>query len=215
MIYAHQLFQSVPHDWPFAKFFSLTQPVHEWIPVIAQALHSFFNACPLDQRIHSTIPQRLVVQGDVYIGERVLLPQAGTLIGPLYIGDECELRPNIYLRGNVIVGKQCVLGHACELKNTLLLDHAQVSHRNYVGDSILGTGAHLGAGCVLSNLRFDGQEVWMHAPDGQKFPTGLKKLGGIMGDYAEAGCNSVLCPGACLFPHAKVFPCESFRGTRV
>lgn len=214
MIRAEQLFQTLPENWPFQAFFSCSQPVYTWLPMIAQALQAFFKNCPLAERIHSPIPPQLSIHGDVYIGHNVSLPDFGTIEGPAYIGDHCVLRPSVYIRGNVITANDCVLGNSCEFKNALLLEHVQAPHFNYVGDSLLGNGVNLGAGCILSNLRFDKQPVCLQDPSGEKIPTGLKKLGGILGDYAEAGCNAVLQPGSCLFPHAKVFPCEAFRGTR-
>lgn len=214
MIYASQLFFEIDEQWFFKEDFKLESPVYEWLPGIAAALKRFFSERIGKKRIFSTIPQQLYINGDVYIGENVQLPPFGYIEGPAYISDDCVLRPGVYIRGNVIAGRGCVLGNSCEFKNALLLDHVQVPHFNYVGDSILGARSHLGAGCILSNLRFDRQPVSMRDVNGVKFSTGLKKLGGILGDYAEAGCNAVLQPGACLFPHAKVFPCESFGGTR-
>lgn len=214
MVYASQLFKYVPCPGVFGDVFQLSQPVYAWIEKIHCALELFFKQCSPSKRIHSPIPEHLYLKGDVFIGENVQLPPFGTIEGPAYIGDFCELRPSVYIRGNVITGEHCVLGNSCEFKNAILLDYVQVPHFNYVGDSLLGDHAHLGAGCILSNLRFDRQPVQMRDINNEKFPTHLKKLGGILGDYAEAGCNAVLQPGACLFPHTKVFPCESFNGTK-
>ena len=214
-IRASQLFQGLPEHWAFKEVFSLEQPMHTWIPLIAEALRRFFAECEPSQRIHSELPPHLSVTGDVYIGRNVSLPPFGTIEGPAYIDDACILRPSVYVRGNVIVGRGCVLGNSCEFKNSLLLEHVQVPHFNYVGDSILGNGAHLGAGCILSNLRLDQQCVCMRTPTGEKIQTGLRKLGAVLGDGAQAGCNSVLQPGSCLFPNAVVYPCESFKGTRL
>ena len=214
-IRASQLFQNLPEHWAFKKIFSLEQSVHTWIPLIAEALRQFFEKCEPSQRIHSKLPPHLSITGDVYIGRNVSLPSFGTIEGPAYIDDDCILRPSVYIRGNVIVGRECVLGNSCEFKNSLLLDHVQVPHFNYVGDSILGNGAHLGAGCILSNLRLDQKLVCMQMPTGALIQTGLRKLGAVFGNGAQAGCNSVLQPGSCLFPNAVVYPCESFKGTRL
>ena len=215
MIFAKQLFRKLPDGWIFGKYFSLEFPVFEWVRNISAALIDFFEKTPKNSRIFSELPQQLYIKGDVYIGKNVSLPPYGYIEGPAYIGDNCILRPSVYIRGNVIAWRDCVMGNSCEFKNALLLDHVQVPHFNYVGDSLLGSHAHLGAGCILSNLRFDRQSVRMRDIDGQRFETGLKKLGGLLGDNAEAGCNSVLQPGACLFPNTNVFPCESFTGTRI
>ena len=114
-------------------------------------------------------------------------------------------------RGNVIVGEGCVLGNSCEYKNCLLLDGVQTPHFNYVGDSILGNGAHLGAGVICSNLRLDQGEVTVKLPSGT-VGTGLQKFGAILGDKAEVGCNAVLNPGTLLGPRALVMPCTAFGG---
>ena len=215
MIFAEQLFRELPEGWIFGEYLSLELPIFEWVRNISIALNDFFKKTSKDARIFSEVPAQLYLKGDVYIGKNVSLPPYGYIEGPAYIGDNCVLRPSVYIRGNVIAWSDCVLGNSCEFKNALLLDHVQVPHFNYVGDSILGSHAHLGAGCILSNLRFDRQSVRMKDIDGKRFETGLKKLGGLLGDYAEAGCNAVLQPGACLFPNTKVFPCEAFGGTRV
>lgn len=215
MIYAAQLFKEIKDDWMFNNFFDLKQPVYEWLSNIQLALKAFFKKTSFENRIHSFVPKNFTIEGDVFIGENVKLPAFGTLQGPAYVGNGCELRPSVYIRGNVIVGENCVLGNSCEFKNALLLDHVQVPHFNYVGDSILGSWAHLGAGAILSNLRFDRQPICMRDDTNKAFPTGLKKLGAILGDYAEVGCNAVLQPGSCLFPKTKVFPCETFKGTRL
>ncbi len=215
MIHAFQLFNEIKNDWMFNDFFDLKQPVYEWLPNIQLALKAFFEKTPLEKRIYSPIPQNFIINGNIFIGENVQLPAFGTIQGPVYIGNNCELRPGVYIRSNVIIGENCVLGNSCEFKNALLLNHVQVPHFNYVGDSILGTGAHLGAGAILSNLRFDRQPISMRDINNNPFPTGLKKFGAILGDYAEVGCNAVLQPGSCLFPKTKVFPCEAFKGTRL
>ena len=214
-IHASQLFQGLPKHWAFKEAFSFEQPIHTWLPLIAEALRRFFAECEPSQRIRSKLPPHLSVTGDVYIGRNVSLPPFGTIEGPAYIDDACILRPSVYVRGNVIVGRGCVLGNSCEFKNSLLLEHVQAPHFNYVGDSILGNGAHLGAGCILSNFRLDQKPVCMQTPTGELIPTGLRKLGAVLGDGAQTGCNSVLQPGSCLFPNAVVYPCESFKGTRL
>ena len=107
----------------------------------------------------------------------------------------------------------CVLGNSCEFKNSLLLDNVQVPHFSYVGDSILGNGAHLGAGVICSNLRIDKGNVPVILPDGTKHCSGLRKLGALVGDHVEVGCNVVLNPGSMLHKHSLVMPGVSFNGT--
>ncbi len=182
----------------------------EWIAAIRPALEG------LDWKRyrHSSereIPPGIHAEGPVYVHESVDLPHTGTLIGPAFIGEGCELRPGFYIRGNVIATRACVLGNSCEFKNSLLLDGAEVPHFSYVGDSLLGNGAHLGAGSILSNLRFDGREVAAWTREG-KVPTGLRKLGAILGDGAEIGSNAVLQPGTVLGRRSVVMTGMVFNG---
>jgi NDP-sugar pyrophosphorylase family protein len=115
------------------------------------------------------------------------------------------------IRGNVIVGAKSVLGNACEYKNCLLMDRVETPHYNYVGDSILGSHSHLGAGAICSNLRLDRQPVTVRGPD-VTWDTGLRKFGAILGEQAEVGCNAVLNPGAVLGKRALVMPAMAFGG---
>jgi NDP-sugar pyrophosphorylase family protein len=145
------------------------------------------------------------VEGPVYVHPTAQLPHTATLIGPIWIGPGTKLLPGCYLRGNVIVGANCTVGHNAEIKNSLLMDGVQVPHRPYIGDSILGNGAHLGAGVVISNLRLDQKAISVRLPSGL-VDTGLRKFGAILGDKAEVGCNAVLNPGTVLGPRALVTP---------
>jgi NDP-sugar pyrophosphorylase family protein len=153
----------------------------------------------------------LHVEGALWIHPTVKLPPYATLIGPAYIGAGTEIRPGAFVRGNVIVGERCVLGNACEYKNALLMDHVATPHYNYVGDSVLGNEAHLGAGAICSNFRLDHREVSVRVGE-EVYPTGLRKFGAIMGDGAEVGCNAVLNPGTLLGPRALVAPAIAFGG---
>lgn len=122
-----------------------------------------------------------------------------------------NVRHNAFLRGNVIIGEKAVVGNSCELKNALLFDEVQVPHFNYVGDSILGYKAHMGAGAVTSNVKSDKSLVKVHAEDGD-VTTGFKKFGAILGDCVEVGCNSVLNPGTVIGKNSVVYPLSSVRG---
>lgn len=119
------------------------------------------------------------------------------MTGPMIICAGANVRHNAFLRGNVIIGEKAVVGNSCELKNALLFDEVQVPHFNYVGDSILGYKAHMGAGAVTSNVKSDKSLVKVHAEDGD-VTTGFKKFGAILGDCVEVGCNSVLNPGTVI-----------------
>ncbi|MBQ8159585.1 MAG: UDP-N-acetylglucosamine pyrophosphorylase [Clostridia bacterium] len=128
------------------------------------------------------------------------------------IGKDTEVRHGAFVRGNALVGDNCVVGNSVELKNVILMNHVQVPHYNYVGDSILGTYAHMGAGSITSNVKSDKTPVMIHAGV-EKMETGLKKTGAFLGDHVEVGCNSVLNPGTVIGRQARVYPLSSVRGT--
>jgi bifunctional N-acetylglucosamine-1-phosphate-uridyltransferase/glucosamine-1-phosphate-acetyltransferase GlmU-like protein len=196
-----------PESLPFGDVFSPDLAPWEWLPRIRECLADFtFPEQDLE------IPVGLHIKGPVYFGQEVQLPAYGSITGPAYIGAGCTLRPGVYIRGNVIAGARCVLGNSCEFKNALLLDEVQVPHFSYVGDSILGNQAHLGAGATCSNLRLDQADVRVQLPDGSRTDTGLRKLGAILGDQAEVGCNAVLNPGSIVARKALITPGVSFRG---
>ncbi|MBR7137299.1 MAG: UDP-N-acetylglucosamine pyrophosphorylase, partial [Clostridia bacterium] len=127
------------------------------------------------------------------------------------IGPETEVRHGAYIRGSALVGAGCVVGNSCELKNCILFDEAKVPHYNYVGDSILGFGAHLGAGAVTSNVKSDKTNVAVRWADGA-VATGLRKFGALVGDGVEVGCNCVLCPGSVIGRGSIVYPLTRVRG---
>ena len=205
MIRADTLF-SLPPDFPFAPHFPGELPPWEWLKAISRALAT------VRRRLPAEVPAGVQVSGEVHLEEGVELPGNATLIGPAWIGAGTQIRPGAYIRGNVIVGRGAVLGNACEFKNCLLLDGAQVPHFSYVGDSILGVKAHLGAGVICSNLRLDQQTVSIRMPGGVLADTGLRKVGAFVGDGAEAGCNSVLNPGTVLGRRALVMPTVAVSG---
>lgn len=147
----------------------------------------------------------------VFIGEGTVVEDGAMIKGPAIIGCNCQIRHNAYLRENVIVGDHCVVGNSCELKNALLFNHCQVPHFNYVGDSILGYKAHLGAGVILSNYKSFGGNVTVEL-NGQPFDTGLRKFGALLGDGAEVGCNAVLNPGSIIGRGALIYPGVNWRG---
>jgi NDP-sugar pyrophosphorylase family protein len=148
---------------------------------------------------------------DVSIGEGTVVEDGVMIKGPAIIGRNCQIRHNAYLRENVIVGDNCVVGNSCELKNALLFNHCQVPHFNYVGDSILGHKAHIGAGVVLSNFKAFKGNITVEI-DGKPFDTGLRKFGALLGDGCDIGCNAVLNPGSIIGRNAVVYPCTNWRG---
>lgn len=207
MLKAADLFD-FPQSLPFAEVFQADLSPWEWVPLIRKALASAELS-----GYSGDVPAGFEIKGAVFIHPSVKLPAFGSIQGPAYIGEDCELRPGVYIRGNVIAGAGCVLGNSCEFKNCLLLDRVQVPHFSYVGDSILGNGAHLGAGVICSNLRLDQSEVPVEQPDGSRVKSGLRKLGALLGDSAEVGCNAVLNPGSVLGRRALVMPTMNFRGS--
>ncbi len=131
--------------------------------------------------------------------------------GPCIIGARTEVRHCAFIRGSALVGEDCVVGNSVELKNVILFDHVEVPHFNYVGDSILGYYAHMGAGAVTSNVKSDRHPVTVHDGD-RHIETGLKKFGAMLGDHVEVGCNSVLNPGSVLGRYSRVYPTSCVRG---
>jgi NDP-sugar pyrophosphorylase family protein len=151
------------------------------------------------------------ISGAVFIGRGTVIEHGAMIKGPAWIGEGCEIRNGAYIRENVVVGNGVVLGNSCEFKNCLIFDEAQVPHFNYVGDSILGHKAHLGAGVILSNVRLDHAPVTVAGPE-DHVPTGLRKFGAIVGDRAEIGCNSVLSPGSVIGRDTIIYPGTCWKG---
>jgi NDP-sugar pyrophosphorylase family protein len=147
----------------------------------------------------------------VIIGEGTLVEPGAMIKGPAIIGKNCQIRHNAYLRENVILGDDCVVGNASELKNALLFNGVQAPHYNYIGDSILGHKAHLGAGVKISNVKLLPGNVTVEL-DGVPTDTGLRKFGALMGDHAEAGCNAVLNAGSIVGRGAVIYPNVFWRG---
>ena len=148
---------------------------------------------------------------DVWIHKSVTVAETATLKGPLIIDADTEVRPGAFVRGKVIVGKNCVVGNSTELKNVVLFNTVQVPHYNYVGDSILGTHSHMGAGSITSNVKSDKTLVVVKNGK-EQIETGLKKFGAMIGDYVEVGCNSVLNPGTVIGRNSNIYPLSSVRG---
>ena len=169
----------------------------------------------LQFRLKPQINGRLVgkpfISGAVFVGKGTVVEQGAMIKGPAWIGEGCEIRNGAYIRENVIIGSGCVIGNSCELKNCIVFDEAQIPHFNYVGDSILGYKAHLGAGAILSNVKLDHSEIIISTPRGL-LPTGLKKFGALLGDRVEVGCNSVLNPGTIVGRDSIIYPGTVWRG---
>lgn len=149
--------------------------------------------------------------------ENVWVHKTAKVAPTAYIGAPCiicegtEIRHCAFIRGSALIGKNCIVGNSTELKNVILFDNVQVPHYNYVGDSILGYRAHMGAGSITSNVKSDKTLVTIKL-DGQVIQTGLKKVGAMLGDGVEVGCNSVLNPGTIIGKNTSVYPLSSVRG---
>jgi len=201
-------FFTLPTHFPFRGAFNPAVPPWEWLPRIQEILA---EPSRFTRTLPAKLPPGVIIEGAVSIHEGVKFPPYCVIQGPAWIGPGTEIRPGAYIRGNVIIGADCVIGNACEYKNCLLMDGVQTPHYNYVGDSILGNGAHLGAGVICANLRLDKKPVSVMTPE-RLCETGLRKLGALLGDGAEAGCNTTLQPGTILGKRAVVGPSLAFGG---
>ena len=148
---------------------------------------------------------------DVWIAKDAVIFSNANISGPAIIGHRTQVRPGAFIRGSALVGDDCVVGNSTELKNVILFDHVQVPHYNYVGDSLLGYKAHMGAGSITSNVKSD--KTLVAVKDGEfRYETGLKKFGAVLGDRVEVGCNSVLNPGTIIGRDTSIYPLSSVRG---
>ena len=146
-----------------------------------------------------------------WIAKSATVAPTSSINGPCIICEGAEIRHCAFIRGSAIVGSGAVVGNSTELKNCILFDGVQVPHYNYVGDSILGYRSHMGAGAITSNVKSDKTPVTVQC-DGDRVETGRKKLGAMLGDFVEVGCNSVLNPGTVIGSHSNVYPLSSVRG---
>lgn len=170
---------------------------------LSQAVRELGNSLPKEEFDE--------VSDQVWIAKDAKVAPSALICGPCIIDHGAEIRHCAYIRGSVIVGKGTVVGNSTEVKNAILFDGVQVPHFNYVGDSVLGYKSHMGAGSVCSNVKSDKTLVSVLF-DGEKFPTGRKKFGAMLGDRVEVGCNSVLCPGTVIGKDATVYPLSCVRG---
>lgn len=186
--YLSELFESTLYPW-------------EILPKIKEYIKNL---------IEKGIPGYKKIAEGVLVGENVKIYPTATIEAPAIIGEGSEVRPNAFIRGNVITGKNCVIGNSSELKNCILLDKVQVPHYNYIGDSVLGNGAHMGAGAICSNLKADKTNIVIHGE--RDYETGLRKAGGFLADRADIGCGCVLNPGTVVGKNTSVYPLTSLRG---
>ena len=157
-------------------------------------------------------PDKYEMQGeDIWVAKSAKVFPSAYLNGPLIIDEDAEVRHCAFIRGNAIVGEGAVVGNSTELKNVILFNKVQVPHYNYVGDSVLGFKAHMGAGSITSNVKSDKKLVVINN-QGVKIETGLKKVGAFLGDNVEVGCGSVLNPGTVVGRESNIYPLSSVRG---
>jgi bifunctional UDP-N-acetylglucosamine pyrophosphorylase / glucosamine-1-phosphate N-acetyltransferase len=200
-----------------ADLFDLSQTDHA--PIFADCKFAWdalkkieaYIAANLKPALHNKCEGGAFIGEKVFIGEGTVVEDGVMIKGPAIIGKNCQIRHNAYIRENVIIGDRCVVGNSTELKNALLFNGAQAPHYNYIGDSILGHKAHLGAGVKISNVKLMPGNVTVEV-DGAPLDTGLRKFGALLGDGAEVGCNAVLNPGSILGRGAVIYPNVFWRG---
>lgn len=148
---------------------------------------------------------------NIWIARSAKVAPTASITGPAIIGKDAEVRHCAFIRGNALVGEGAVVGNSTELKNVILFNKVQVPHYNYVGDSILGYKAHMGAGSITSNVKSDKKLVVVKTPE-EQIETGIKKFGAMLGDEVEVGCGTVLNPGSVVGAHSNIYPLSSVRG---
>ncbi len=183
-------------------------------------LSELFSKCMYPQEILPVIDDYILEFGkrlssdeyekksdNIWIHKSVKMGNGVEIIGPAIIMENVELRHNAYIRENVVIGPNSVVGNSCEIKNSILIGACEVPHFNYVGDSILGFKAHLGAGVILSNLRLDKKNIRINHEE-----TNLRKIGAFIGDNSQIGCNAILCPGTVVYPNSIIYPGTVVKG---
>ncbi len=200
------------------NFKSLFSPEHS---AIGELIHSLEYPWEILPRLRDIIrelgaelaPDEYERHGeDIWISRSASIAPSASVTGPCIISDGAELRHCALIRGGVLIGRGAVVGNSTEIKNSVLFDGAQVPHYNYVGDSILGYQAHLGAGAVTSNLKGNGTNVTVMCGDA-RIDTGMRKFGALVGDCADVGCGTVLNPGCVIGRGTQIYPNSSVRGT--
>jgi NDP-sugar pyrophosphorylase family protein len=166
----------------------------------------------LDLSIGTVFDRMTTIGKHVRIGKGTTVYPGAVILGPAWIGEDCIIAPGCYIRENVVLGNGVIAGNTSEFKNCIVFDRAEVPHWNYVGDSILGYKAHLGAGAILCNWRHDGGTVPVVDPVAGRIETGLPKFGAIIGDHADIGARAVLNPGSLIGRRSVLYPGTVWRG---
>lgn len=195
-------------DFPHKQLFNSISYPWEVLPLIEK----FLKTSPLGHLEGSISPQAYLVNPElIHIGEGTIVEPGAYIQGPCWIGKHCIIRHGAYIRGNVVTGDRCVIGHDTEVKNSLFLNHAHAAHFAYVGDSILGNHVNLGAGTKCANFRLDEGLITVHYQK-DRIPTELRKMGAILGDGCQIGCNTVLNPGTIAGQSVNCYPCINVGG---
>ncbi len=207
------------HPYAPSRFLDLSRTIHgglfeESEPVweALKKIEGYLEAA-LKPEMRGEVRGSAFLGDEVFIGDGTVIEHGAVVKGPAWIGANCVVRGGAYVRENVVVGDGVVLGNSCEFKNCVLFDGCEVPHFNYVGDSLLGWKAHLGAGVILSNVRLDRAHILLREPgSGEEIATGLRKFGAVVGDRTEVGCNSVLSPGAMIGRDCVLYPGCQWKG---
>lgn len=187
---ATRLFENLEYPW-------------EALPLIGDFIMNLGNSLPEEEYVKK--------RDNIWIARNAKIATSVAIKGPAIIGKGAEIRHCAFLRGNVIIGENAVVGNSTELKNVVLFNNVQVPHYNYVGDSILGYKAHMGAGAITSNVKSDKTLISLRY-NATTIETNLKKMGAILGDEVEVGCNSVLNPGTIVGKNSIIYPLSMVRG---
>ncbi len=209
----HSEYLDLSHAGPHAALFEgQTGPVWEALPKLNGHLLALLEKHGAGN--HGTLRGQAYIGDNVYIGKGTVISHGVSITGPAWIGENCYLAPGCYVRENTIMADHVIAGNASEFKNCLILEDAEIPHWNYVGDSILGYKAHLGAGVVLSNYRLDHGPIPVLDPDapGRKIETGLAKFGAIVADHVDIGSNAVISPGSIIGRRSMIYPLTHWCG---
>lgn len=186
---ASSLFEEVSHPW-------------EVLPKIKEEIFKLISTLSSEYQ---------EISENVFVHQSAKISPTACIMPPAIIGENTEIRHCAFIRGNVIIGNNCVIGNSTEVKNAIIFNNVQCPHYNYVGDAVLGVGAHTGAGVILSNVKSDKSLIKVRFSN-KTIETGLKKFSAILGDKVEVGCNSVICPGSIIYPNTNIYPLTRVRG---
>jgi NDP-sugar pyrophosphorylase family protein len=196
-------------EFKHRDLFENEQAQYVWDPL--RLLKDYLNNLIVPEIRGEVLPGAYLLGDQIFIGEGTIVEPGAVIKGPAYIGARCQIRSGAYIRERVLAGDRCIIGHTTEIKNSIMLDGSQAGHFAYIGDSILGNGVNLGAGTKLANLKLDRTNVKIRI-DGEWMDTGLHKLGAILGDLAQIGCNAVTNPGTLLGKRCIAYALTSPRG---